>query len=101
MKRRKFGKQIVALLMAVMMLVPGSIVSLAAIGDQTNGDTGLTGDIDTDDTIKLPIKIYDYDNDGMLFEHSNGQGAVFAPTGDYIHDFTECDYEYGWYSSNH
>ena len=48
-------------------------VSYASTNGQeiTNDDTGIAaGQFDTSDTISLPIKIYDYTADGMLFEYS-------------------------------
>lgn len=48
-----------------------SCVSIADVGAITNGATGVAADrFDTTDTINLPIKIYDYNDDGMLFEYS-------------------------------
>lgn len=48
-----------------------SCVAIADIGAITNGATGVAADrFDTTDTINLPIKIYDYNDDGMLFEYS-------------------------------
>ena len=48
-----------------------SCVSIADVGTITNGATGVAADrFDTTDTINLPIKIYDYNDDGMLFEYS-------------------------------
>lgn len=69
MKKWKFSKRIAAFLLAMSMmlnLMPST--AMAAVGDKSNVDTGLTGDIDTNDTISLPIKILDYEADGMLFE---------------------------------
>ena len=51
-----------------------------ADGTQGNylGITGLDGNIDTTDTISWPIKVYDYLNDGMLFEYSQSQATSVA-----------------------
>ena len=48
-------------------------LSSAPIGTVTNGATGIAaGQFDTSDTISLPIKIFDYNDDGLLFEYSLG-----------------------------
>ena len=45
------------------------------------GKTGLKGNIDTSDTISWPIRIYDYLNDGMLFEYPNANYVGDIPDG--------------------
>lgn len=63
MKKRNVGKQILSVMLVIAMvltLMPMS--SYAAVGDLSNVSTGLTGDIDTTDTISLPIKILDYND---------------------------------------
>ena len=71
MKNHTIGKKVLAALLALAMVLPMMpLRAFAAVGDKQNGNTGLTGDINTEDTIKLPIKIYDYLNDGMLFEYA-------------------------------
>ncbi len=62
---------ILAMVLAVgtlMQILPMQIY--AEKGDVQNAEagTGLTGNIDTGDTISLPVKIMDYQADGMLFE---------------------------------
>ncbi len=56
-----------------------------ATGTMINTATGVAADqFDTTDTINWPIKIYDYANDGMLFEYSLGtepDNAGFSFTG--------------------
>lgn len=48
-----------------------AFLSQAPIGNITNGATGIAADqFDTSDTISLPIKIFDYNDDGLLFEYS-------------------------------
>lgn len=87
MKRIGCGKRLIALVLALTMLV--SLVpamanrSLAAkAGDTFAGNTGLKGNINTKDTISWPIKIYDYMNDGMLFEWASAEDtAMFAQGG--------------------
>ena len=52
-----------------------------------NGNTGVYLDsFDFSDTIRLPIKIYDYVNDGMLFEYaqSNAGGSSSSDTSDWL-----------------
>ena len=87
-----------------MMLVLAMVVGFlpvgasAAKGDLSAGDTGLTGDINKEDTISLPIRLLDYDSDGMLFEYAeayagkSGKAAV-KTAGDFgaskFADFTQ------------
>lgn len=71
MKKKNNARRILSLLLVLVMLaaaVPQQ--AYAAVGDLANVDTGLDGNIDTSDTISLPIKIYDYEADGMLFEYA-------------------------------
>ena len=75
MKKTGICKRLLALLLALVLtlsVVPGSVY--AAIGDVSAGKyagtTGLSGNIDTANSISWPIKIYDYLNDGMLFEYA-------------------------------
>lgn len=87
MKKHGMGKKLLAALLALAMVLPMMpLQAFAAVGDKKNGNTGLTGDINTEDTIKLPIKIYDYLNDGMLFEYAetDAKGTAFyrAPNAD-------------------
>lgn len=57
-----------------------------------NGSTGAYVDsFDHSDTIRLPIKIYDYENDGMLFEYaqSNSKGnPVYNSAGTSVLGYT-------------
>ena len=72
MKKFGFGKRLLAMLLALTMIVsflPATAVK-AAVGDIVDGDTELSTNIDTHDTISWPIKIYDFLNDGMLFDWS-------------------------------
>ena len=60
MKRQNIGKRLLILMLTVMMLFPMTgIDAAAAVGDLSNVSTGLTGNIDTADTISLPVKILD------------------------------------------
>ena len=78
MKRIGYGKRLMALVLALTMfvsLVPSvaNRALAAKAGDTFEGVTGLSSNINTKDTISWPIKIYDYLNDGMLFEYSSAQ----------------------------
>ena len=69
MKKHSIGSRMLSTLLVLAMTLSILPVGVfAAKGDLANVDTGLTGDIDTADTISLPIKILDYEADGMLFE---------------------------------
>ena len=75
MKKYGIGRRGLTLLLVLAMIVSMAPNTWAAVGDIATGtavgSTGLTGDINTQDTISWPIKIYDYLNDGMLFEYPN------------------------------
>ena len=77
MKKYGIGKRILSLLLAAVLVlsaVPTSVYAAtigAIVSNGNKGTTGLTGNIDTGATISWPIKIYDYLNDGMLFEYSS------------------------------
>ncbi len=72
MKKFGFGRRLMAILLVLTMLVSllPTIAVQAAVGDIVEGDTELVTNIDTLDTIRWPIKIYDFLDDGMLFEYS-------------------------------
>jgi len=73
MRKTSKGSRILSMLLVLAMVMSFLPVSaFAATGDLANVDTGLTGNIDTGDTISLPIKILDYEADGMLFEFAEG-----------------------------
>ena len=80
---RKFSKGSRFLAMLLVLVMTLSMAPLSAFaatkGELANVDTGLSGNIDTDDTISLPIRIMDYEADGMLFEfaESNGQKSAY------------------------
>ena len=68
---RKFSKGsrfLAMLLVLVMTLSMAPLNAFAAKGEIVTVGTGLTGNINTSDTISLPIRIMDYEADGMLFE---------------------------------
>ena len=72
MKKFHIGKRLFAGLLALVMIV--SIIPFSAfadIGDVADGKTGLDTNLNTLDTISWPIKVYDYLNDGMLFEYAS------------------------------
>ncbi len=88
MQKLGFGRRLMAMLLTLAMivsLVPNVFLSANAYVGQIYPDrepTGLTGGIDTTKTISWPIKIYDYLNDGMLFEYSSAQDTtIWAHTG--------------------
>ena len=75
------------------------LVETLTVGDRLNADTGVFRNTrNVYDTIRLPIKIYDYLNDGMLFECSSsvGNASVYGYHGganmpvvsSYARDFT-------------
>ena len=80
MRKRNLGKRIVVMLLALIMMLPmASLEAMAAdVGTVTNVSTGLAGNIDTSDTISLPIEILDYENDGMLFEFAESSESKDA-----------------------
>ena len=91
MKKQSIGKRLLALLLVLAMVLPMAPLNAFAgvIGDiggssdrfydsdgnpinkDVRGDTGLEGNIDSTSTISWPVKIFDYLNDGMLFEYAN------------------------------
>ncbi|MBQ8577484.1 MAG: fibro-slime domain-containing protein, partial [Clostridia bacterium] len=78
MKIRNKSKRVLSmfLVLAMVMTMLPLTVSAATVGTLEAGETGLDTDINTEDTISLPIKIYDYLNDGMLFEYAETQGSA-------------------------
>lgn len=103
MKKYSIGSKMLSTLLVLAMTLSILPVGVfAAKGDVSNTavTTGLTGNINTDDTISLPIKILDYENDGMLFEYAEayaGKGktgtAAAKTAGDFgaskFYDFTQ------------
>ena len=83
MKKYGIGRRLMAALLALTLIVSMSSNIWAAVGDMAVGDkvgkTGLTGNVDTKNTISWPIKIFDYLNDGMLFEYPNAGDAGDIP----------------------
>lgn len=63
-------KRLLAMLLALVMLLSAvPMGAFAAVGDILVGDTGIVNDsLGDGGTINWPVKIYDYLNDGMLFE---------------------------------
>lgn len=77
MKKRSAGKKLLGMVLTFMMVFSLALMDVsAAVGDLANVSTGLTGNIDTGDTISLPIKILDYEADGMLFEYAEAYAGV-------------------------
>ena len=108
MKKQGIGRKLTAVLLTLVMLLSLlPTAAFAAVGDLVAGDTGLSTDIDTSDTISLPIKIYDYKNDGMLFEYAETEVSpstnnvwlraenVTKPTSSVLTDFTLGKTDYG------
>ena len=82
MKKLGIGNRLLAGLLALIMvlsLIPFSV--FAADGDLRDGETGLDANINTLDTISWPIKVYDYLNDGMLFEYASAQDSTMTNLG--------------------
>ncbi len=90
MKIPKNFSRLLAMVLALTLVV--SILPMqasgAVVGEVVNGSTGLTGGIDTSDTISLPIEILDYKADGMLFEYAMNYGEI-----------TAADFGATWYES--
>ncbi len=87
MKKIRIGTRIVALLLSLAMVFPMMpLTSLAALGDLHPGNTGIVNNsfIDSQAPVSLPIKIYDYNNDGMLFEYAESN-----VTGTYMGGYAE------------
>lgn len=82
MKKHGIGSRLLAVLLALTMIVsviPFSV--FAADGDIQDGETGLDANINTLDTISWPIKVYDYLNDGLLFEYASAQDTSISNLG--------------------
>ena len=61
MKKYSIGSKMLSTLLVLAMTLSILPVGVfAAVGDLSNVSTGLTGNIDTADTISLPIKILDW-----------------------------------------
>ena len=73
---KKFGfthRALALVLVLVMVLQVLPMGALAAVGDFNTGDTGIVNStLGKGGTISWPIKVYDYLNDGMLFECAQG-----------------------------
>lgn len=80
MTKNKRSSRFLAMFLVILMVMSVMPLSVwaATVGDVTNVDTGLTGDIDKNDTISLPIQILDYESDGMLFEYAEAVGEKSA-----------------------
>ena len=82
MKKLGIGSRLLAMLLALTLLVSVLPISaLAADGDLRDGETGLDANINTLDTISWPIKVYDYLNDGLLFEYASAQDSSMTNLG--------------------
>lgn len=85
MKKHRISKRIFAMLLVICMVFTMLPTNMKA-DDYVKGDrgdeglgTGITS-LNENDTISWPIKIYDYYNDGMLFEYASwtGDGKDFT-----------------------
>ena len=82
MKKLGIGSRLLAGLLALTMIVSMIPLSVfAADGDLKDGETGLDANINTLDTISWPIKVYDYLNDGLLFEYASAQDSSMSNLG--------------------
>lgn len=99
MKKHRISKRIFAMLLVICMLftmLPAN-VSAANAGDIVDNGMGLYEDsegkeagLSYSDSITWPIEIYDYANDGMLFDYASmtGNGESFAlldDKGEYVY----------------
>ena len=93
MKKLGFGTRMLSALLVLAMVLTMAAPALprAQAAEFANrDDTGLNeGGLDTKDTISWPIKIFDYNNDGMLFE--------FAQTQQTNIDASALDADYAYY----
>lgn len=103
MKKTGFARRALAMLLVVVMtlqVIPGSVLALNSVGDLVTGNqvqsnvTGIVNNtLSAEDAIKWPIKIYDYLDDGMLFEWNDSQDTGYVD-GTY-HDATGGTPPYG------
>ena len=71
MKKLGFGTRMLSALLVLAMVLTMAAPALPraqAVTVVERDDVGLNSGIDTKTTISWPIKIFDYNNDGMLFE---------------------------------
>lgn len=94
MKKRGFYSRALSLalcLIMVLSLVPWAQLKVAAAIGDLSQDPDYNFDnssFDYNDTINLPIQIYDYANDGMLFEYLLGETGSYTHETDYWIDYT-------------
>lgn len=77
-------KRRLALMAMVLLLLGVATFPIGARNANADGgiDTRIYGELDKSDTIDLPITIYDYHNDGMLFDFASAD----APSATYRYD---------------
>lgn len=95
MKKHGIFNRILALLLVMAMVLPGVPMTTQALkGDIRDADTGLTGDVNTDDVVSLPIRILDYEADGMLFEYAESRQVKTAWDfgASWVDDFGSADF---------
>ena len=80
MNTHGIGRRLIALLLVMAMVLPATpLMRLNASALIVNNQVDYSN-FNFDDTVNLPIKIYEYDADGMLFEYlsdSDGDGSYF------------------------
>ncbi len=96
MKKHGLVSKMLSTLLVLAMMPVGALASDK--GTIHAVPTGINGNINTEDTISLPIRILDYESDGMLFEfaNSNAEKTPWDFGATYV-----CDYTTDFYSANY
>ena len=82
MKKTSLSMRILAMALVLIMTVQIIPANVFAFGEMQAADTGIKVDtIKKDDVINWPIKIYDYLNDGLLFEYADNNYTGTIATG--------------------
>ncbi len=92
---KNFAKRAISLLLALAVILGVSPIWQFGAKAATKGDTFVEEteySINKEDYIALPIQIYDFMNDGMLFEYASS----LHRTSLYYGHFDLADYKYGW-----
>lgn len=91
MKKYRIRERVfaIALVICMVLTIMPANANAAVKGDVVNGDMGVT-DINYDDKIIWPVEIFDYSNDGMLFEFGSAIGGgtnwdQLDKTGEYLY----------------
>ena len=103
MKKFGFARRALAMLLVIIMtlqIIPAGVLALNSTGELVTGSevhsnvTGIVNNtLSKDDAINWPIKIYDYLNDGMLFEWNDSQDTGYSDGG--YHSMTGGQPPYG------